>query len=214
MGVWAAFFAALMLVVPEWAESPYDRQAFMETAKVAPLLPANDSLTRVVRRTGKKPRDAEVLKKAIVKFSLVYNKNLKKQESKRIAEALLEESERLSVDPLLVASLIALESSFIPTAVSSAGAVGLGQLKVGTAAELGVTDRLNPVQNVYGTVRYLAKHLARWKDSPEQVERALASYRLGPTLIIKRNGIPDVGDLKRYLQIVSVNYARILKLAQ
>ena len=61
------------------------------------------------------------------------------------------------VDPNLYLALINQESSFNPTARSDKGALGLAQLMPGTAADLGVTDRLNPAQSLDAGAKYLAK---------------------------------------------------------
>ena len=55
----------------------------------------------------------------------------------------------------VIAAVIDVESSGIPTCKSSAGAVGLMQLMPATAQEMGVTDRTNPQQNINGGTKYL-----------------------------------------------------------
>ncbi len=100
--------------------------------------------------------------------------------SKRAAEYqdLIEEHAALntvSVD--LVCALIQAESAFNPRAVSPKGALGLMQLMPATAAELGVTDAFNPVQNVRAGVKYLKQLLDTYDG---RVELALAAYNAGP----------------------------------
>ena len=72
-------------------------------------------------------------------------------------------------------NVVSTESSWNPNAVSSKGAIGLGQLMPGTAANLGV----NPYdwqQNLQGTGQYLSQlynKFGNWVD-------AVAAYNAGP----------------------------------
>ena len=57
------------------------------------------------------------------------------------------------IDPLLVHSMIKVESNYNPFALSPKGAMGLMQLMPATARELGVRDAFDARQNVDGGVR-------------------------------------------------------------
>src|ERR1051326_6377884 len=59
--------------------------------------------------------------------------------------------------------LINRESGGNPNAVSVTGAKGVMQLTEGTAKEMGV-DRNDPVQNIYGGMKYLRKDYDYWKN--------------------------------------------------
>ena len=66
---------------------------------------------------------------------------------------------RHGIDPALLRGLIRAESNFDPNAGSPAGAQGLAQLMPGTAAALGVTNPLDPVQSIEGGAKYLSQQL-------------------------------------------------------
>lgn len=81
------------------------------------------------------------------------------------------------LDPQLALAVANQESGFNPSAVSSAGAVGVMQLMPGTAASLGVTNSLDPTQNVQGGVTYLNQLLTEFGGNQTE---ALAAYNWGP----------------------------------
>jgi soluble lytic murein transglycosylase-like protein len=59
---------------------------------------------------------------------------------------------------------IEVESAYRQDAISSAGAIGLGQLMPATARDLGVDPR-DPQQNLDGSARYLAMMLERFGEA-------------------------------------------------
>jgi len=61
-----------------------------------------------------------------------------------------------NINPKLVASIIQVESSWKHDAKGKAGELGLMQLMPATAKAFGVSDRLDPKENVLGGIRYLA----------------------------------------------------------
>ncbi len=95
----------------------------------------------------------------------------------------------------LFTSLIHRESNFNPTAVSPAGAQGLGQLMPATARELGVCDAFSARQNLDGSARYLTSMLDRF-GSPEL---ALAAYNAGPDAVEKYRGVPPYRETNQYV---------------
>ena len=103
-------------------------------------------------------------------------------------------AQRYGIDPDLFVRQIQAESSFRPDAVSSAGAIGLGQLMPGTAKELGV-DPNDPVQNLEGAARYMRQQLDRFGDPA----LALAAYNAGPDRVAKANGIPNIKETQNYV---------------
>jgi soluble lytic murein transglycosylase-like protein len=101
------------------------------------------------------------------------------EEARRIAQAIVDYSRTYSVDPKLIAALIARESGFNRYAVSATSARGLGQIKDFNYEALGITDPFDIRQNVSGTVAYFTQMRKNWAGHAEVNTMALASYYQG-----------------------------------
>lgn len=121
-----------------------------------------------------------------------------------------EAAEKYGVDPNLVKSVVQQESSFNPNAGSPKGALGLMQLMPGTAADLGVTNRLDPQQSINGGTKYLAQQLDAFGGD---VKLALAAYNAGPGNVRKAGGIPNFAETQEYVAKVTADYAERTALA-
>jgi soluble lytic murein transglycosylase-like protein len=108
------------------------------------------------------------------------------------------------LDPALLAGLIKQESGFNPAAGSPAGARGLAQLMPGTAAGLGVTNVLDPVQSINGGAKYLKQQLDAFGGD---TARALAAYNAGPGAVQRFGGIPPYAETQNYVRTVQANAA-------
>lgn len=106
------------------------------------------------------------------------------------------------VPPNLFVALVEAESGFNPTAVSSAGAMGLAQLMPATARALGVTNPFDPQQNLAAGARYLKSLLAQFGSVP----LALAAYNAGPAAVTFYGGVPPYPETEAYV-------ARVMSLA-
>jgi hypothetical protein len=106
-------------------------------------------------------------------------------------------AEQEGIDPDLFLRLVQQESSFRPSAVSPAGAIGLAQLMPGTARDLGV-DPSDPIQNLTGGARYLRQQMDTFQDP----QLALAAYNAGPGNVRKYGGIPPFQETQNYVSRV------------
>ena len=103
------------------------------------------------------------------------------------------------LDPALLAGLVKQESGFKPDAGSHAGARGLTQLMPATAAGLGVTNVLDPVQNLNGGAKYLKQQLDAFGGD---VTKALAAYNAGPGAVQRYGGVPPYAETQAYVHKV------------
>ena len=92
---------------------------------------------------------------------------------------------------------IAVESAFNPDARSSVGAIGLGQLMLGTADLLGV-DPYDPEDNLHGSARYLLAQLEVFGAA----DLALAAYNAGPEAVRDYGGIPPYAETEGHVSKV------------
>ncbi|MFN3592332.1 MAG: lytic transglycosylase domain-containing protein, partial [Thermaurantiacus sp.] len=111
------------------------------------------------------------------------------------------------IDPLLLASLVEVESGFRIDAVSPKGALGLTQVMPATARELGVANPERLLVDVElaldAGARYLV-HLHRrfGNDLP----LLLAGYNSGPGAVIRHGGVPDYPETRAYVRRVLAGY--------
>lgn len=99
------------------------------------------------------------------------------------------------LDPALFLRVINQESGGNPQVRNSnKGAIGLTQLMLGTAKEMGVNPN-DPIDNLRGGARYLKRQLNDFKDP----SLALAAYNAGPGAVRKAGGIPNFAETKGYV---------------
>lgn len=154
---------------------------------------------------GSTPRP-DALTRQLMQFITQTNPRISAYVAQLFATCMIGAGQTYEVDPLLIASLIATESSFRPDAVSVTGAKGMGQLKDDTATWLGVSDSFNVEQNIYGTAKYLGYLGKKFPNNPAE---AVASYYVGQGTV-QRQGLSD--DAIRYVQKVQTYLLQLLSL--
>ena len=117
------------------------------------------------------------------------------------------------LDTALVKAVVAVESAFEPTAVSSKGALGLMQVLPETAERYGVTDDakrtleqklLDPTVNVRIGTRYLSDLLALFAND---LDLALAAYNAGEAAVQRYdNQVPPYPETQEFVKLVTQFY--------
>lgn len=95
----------------------------------------------------------------------------------------------------VLAAQIEQESGYNPSAVSSAGAVGIAQFEPGTAASLGVNPN-DPNSSIMGMAKYDSQLLRQFGSVPLM----LAAYNAGPDAVTAAgNSVPENGQTPSYV---------------
>jgi hypothetical protein len=102
----------------------------------------------------------------------------------------------------LLAAVVDVESNGRIHRISSAGAMGPGQLTPSTARLLGVSDPFDPADALDGSGRYLATQLAAFRS----IRLAVAAYNAGPGSIVNHS-VPHNGETEGYVRKVMSAYA-------
>ncbi|WP_133512107.1 lytic transglycosylase domain-containing protein [Candidatus Thiosymbion oneisti] len=119
---------------------------------------------------------------------------------KRYAALIERTARRFKLRPELLHAVIRAESAYNPTAVSSAGAIGLMQLMPATAARYKVSDPYDPAQNVRGGAQYLRFLLKMFGNN---LRLALAGYNAGENAVVKHgNQVPPYPETQQYVRKV------------
>jgi Transglycosylase SLT domain len=120
-----------------------------------------------------------------------------------------EAAKNFDVSPLLVDSVIQVESNYNRFAVSPKGAQGLMQLMPSTAQRFGVTDSFDPKQNIEAGVRYL-KLL---QDTFQDDRLAIAAYNAGEKAVSKYRDVPPYPETINYVAKVGKKYGQAKRAA-
>ena len=121
-------------------------------------------------------------------------------------------AKRHEIDPLLVHSVIEVESSYNPYAVSPKGAQGLMQLMPATARRFGVRNSFDVKENIEGGVRYLKYLESLFPNDPNL---AIAAYNAGEGAVWKYgNKGPPYRETEQYVQRVGKKYGKARRAAE
>lgn len=123
----------------------------------------------------------------------------------KFADLVMKTSDKYSMDWRLVASVMAVESSFNPDAVSDKGATGLMQVMPTTAAKYRIqSDELfDPARNIEAGVRHL-----KWLSNryPGELEKVVAAYNSGEGAVDRFGGVPPYKPTRNFVRKVMARY--------
>ena len=189
--------------------------AAAKTAEAAAAKAASNAKSPQTGKT-KYSISSEELVRIYAKAIKGFNSKLSNSQTDTIARSIIGFSLRYKLDPRLVCAVILAESHFRISATSRCGAQGLGQLMPSTAAGMGVNDAYDPVQNVYGSVRYVKGMLDRmsgnkqWNDLTwYDLALALAAYNAGPAAVKRHGGVPPYKETQNYVRRVTSIYKQL-----
>ncbi len=220
---YSALRASYVLAIPEDLITRYDKANAPKSKSSASRPKATNTTSRSIsrrpppmrgsipsQRTGSWSLSADQAIPHYAAFAKSKNKRLTDEEAYEIARSVIAFSLEYKVDARLIMSVILVESTFNPRSVSHVGAVGLGQLMPDTARELGVTDRHNMSENVYGMVKLISQHLAKYQsktgDPEDALVLSLAAYNAGAGAVRKHGGVPPYRETQNYVNKVISTY--------
>lgn len=178
-----AFFLLTTGTVPAAADAP---------PRTKTVVRADAKTGRLVRRVvSESPHGSKAMRRPPENVAAVIEKTAAKHD----------------VDPLLVQSMISVESAFQPEAVSPKGAEGLMQLIPQTARRFGVENSFDIEQNIEGGVKYLKYLQEMFKDD----RLALAAYNAGEGAVMRHKGVPPYRETQQYVVKVGQRYDRARK---
>lgn len=120
---------------------------------------------------------SNISEESIYLKSLILKRNLDLELARDIAKYIHKYSTNYNVDPDLILSIISVESSFKPNAVSTADAIGLMQVLSSWKNAWNIEEDLMGIEtNIHYGTKIYATYLKLWPD----VEIALTAYNRGP----------------------------------
>jgi soluble lytic murein transglycosylase-like protein len=97
-------------------------------------------------------------------------------------ETILDAARHYKVDPFFIKAILVIESGLNPAAVSRANARGIAQFMHTTAKTLGIVDRHNPDESIWGCAALVSKLGKRFDGNMCLVA---AAYNAGPQAIVR-----------------------------
>ncbi|MDP9017053.1 MAG: lytic transglycosylase domain-containing protein [Candidatus Eremiobacteraeota bacterium] len=139
------------------------------------------------------------------------NERLSSVDALHLADLALNAAKAHALNPEFFCAALLQESAFDPEAISSAGAVGIAQFTLDTAAGAGINP-FDPGEAIEGAAALLAQYVRQYEgryDDPYAA--ALAAYNAGPGAVAAYHGVPPYRETREYISDIYERWARILK---
>ena len=161
----------------------------------------------IICSCAKEPEETPVsiycsmISEKLVAFSRLSNFEKKKFQElsdtrfKKYKDDFIEAAETFDLEWELLAAVAFQESQWNPKARSATQVKGMMMLTLPTAASVGVTNRLDPIQSIYGGAQYLSELgdiVEYGTSSGDKIAFILAAYNLGMTNV--SNAIDEISS--------------------
>ena len=161
----------------------------------------------IICSCAKEPEETPVsiycsmISEKLVAFSRLSNFEKKKFQElsdtrfKKYKDDFIEAAETFGLEWELLAAVAFQESQWNPMARSATQVKGMMMLTLPTAASVGVTNRLDPIQSIYGGAQYLSELgdiVEYGTSSGDKIAFILAAYNLGMTNV--SNAIDEISS--------------------
>jgi len=177
---------AFLILTATWAPSVLsDAQAYGYIGPAELVIPRNI------------PTDEPV---TVVRHKARYHSGVTNLE---LEQAVIRASQQHHLQPALLLAVMKAESSFNPTVISRAGAVGLMQLIPETAIRHGVRNLYDANDNIIGGAKHLRYLLDRFHGN---TRLALAAYNAGERTVDRYGQIPPYKETQDYVKKVLLYY--------
>jgi hypothetical protein len=146
---------------------------------------------------------------AIVRGILHTNLQIDPMAALRFAGETVRAAREHGLPPEFLAAVLLQESAYDPRALSSAGAVGVGQFTLGTASDYGV-DPFDPDDSIAGAGMLIGDYVAGYRGRyPDPFATALAAYNAGPGAVDQYRGVPPYDETREYIADILDRQARL-----
>jgi soluble lytic murein transglycosylase-like protein len=183
----------------------------LRDAVLAWHIPPATPLIRGIRLYMDAPRRSGEVS-ATVRSIMRTNPRLSAVDALLFAEVTVLAAKSAGIDPGFLAATLLQESAYDPAAMSSAGAVGIGQFMIGTADDWGI-DPFDPPAAIDATARVLAQyvHVYRARGAGDPYALALAAYNAGPAAVDAYGGVPPYAETREYIADIVERWSRIVR---
>jgi soluble lytic murein transglycosylase-like protein len=103
--------------------------------------------------------------------------------------------------PEFLGATLLQESAYDPRAISSAGAIGIGQFMPETAAGMGV-DPADPRAAIAGSAALLGDYVRAYSTRGDRFSLALAAYNAGPGTVAYYGAVPPYPETRAYIDYI------------